>query len=210
MQFNCIICWGMFVFWYVMPVVQFTGLTGKHWLSSTACSVVANKPACCHNPYSQDLRSECNDGFQLKDLDDKVAIIQLVSGILSLVPISLISLDSCQRSLCHGTCTSVYLDMVSNVLSVVTGVSFLLFPVSGVLSIVGCLLLIKNYSGFSVSFYLCLTAGIIWLVYTLAVLIRCILAHRKNKREETLLPENKSRTSYFFNMWINGFYFQDY
>ncbi|XP_045158681.2 uncharacterized protein LOC123524496 [Mercenaria mercenaria] len=176
---TCLTCFGCFILGFILSplILQGAGMFGSSWIPGENCNTIDPKLYCCDQGTSyygyNTSRNMCESPFGLSDLDGTAYSLQ--SGAFSIMMLPIVF--GCFEMWCSkdgdddiGCC------------GILGGFCFLLYPIAGLLSFIGCMVVAGKFSGssFGTSFYLCLSSGLYVLAIT-AALTFYICYKRRNK-----------------------------
>ncbi|KAL4224768.1 hypothetical protein ACF0H5_015465 [Mactra antiquata] len=152
-------------------ILQGLGVFGTDWIENSSCSSLDNKPSCCNRTY---YTSRCKGSFELSDLDSVASRLHAVAFWILLLPILCLVLEIC--------CTQNDGDSFS-ICALIGGFCFLFYPIAGLLSFIGCMIIVGKYPGhtYGISFKRSLASGLLVLIAT-GILIFFAYMKKKNKQ----------------------------
>ncbi|XP_045175578.1 uncharacterized protein LOC123536449 [Mercenaria mercenaria] len=165
---------------FVFPpfVFQSIGLFTPKWVSNSTCDSIGLIYSCC----SGDKNDTCENTNGGDELDARVLGLEATAFAVMFLAI----FGTCYETCCNkdeedtGWC------------GVIGGCCLLLFPVAGLFSFIGCMIIAGSYSTSELgwSFYLCLTAGCLILIMTIC-LCYCFCKALKNEDDDDDVPTNQ-------------------
>lgn len=154
-------------FMFLPLVFQTVGMFTPMWASNSTCDSIGIVYSCC----TGDNNDTCGITNAGNELDARVLGLEATSFVVMFLAVF------CS---CVGACCSSNDDDDDNMgwCQIVGGCCFMLYPVAGLFSVIGCIIVATKFStsALGYSFYLCLVSGCFVILVTI-ILCYCICKH---------------------------------
>ncbi|XP_053395937.1 uncharacterized protein LOC128556055 [Mercenaria mercenaria] len=160
-------------------ILQSVGLFSPEWVSTSACDSVGLIYSCCTGTNN----NSCSNTNGGDELDVRVLGLEATSFAMMFLAVLGISCGTC----CNSD------DDKTGWCGTLGGCCFILLPVAGLFSFIGCMIIAANYSTSQLgwSFYLCLTSGC--FIILLTIIMCCCL--RKLMKDDDDIPSRHQPSS---------------
>lgn len=177
----CAVVCASCCFLFAPFILQTVGFFTPMWGSNTTCNSIGLLYSCC---VGSDNKS-CENTNGGDELDVRALGLQATSFSVMFLAV----VFSCFGACCKG-------DDADDVGKCATlgGLCFMLFPVAGLFSVIGCIIVATKFSTAELgySFYLCLVAGLFIIIFTIVVCI-CVCKILKNDDDDDMPSRSASR-----------------
>ncbi|XP_060556975.1 uncharacterized protein LOC132717509 isoform X1 [Ruditapes philippinarum] len=158
---------------FVFPpfILQSVGLFTPNWVKTSDCDSIGLVYSCC----SGDNNDTCKNTNGGDELDARVLGLEATAFAVMFLAIFGTSYESC----CSGD------DEDTGWCGLIGGCCLIMFPVAGLFSFIGCMIIAGSYSTSELgwSFYLCLTSGCLIIILTVC-LCYCFCKVLKNDDDD--------------------------